>query len=56
MCNRIRSVVFFAVAGLDLDFVFAEKMLLFFWSCIYAESNRSWNQDKAISLAMPLIL
>jgi len=29
MCNRIRSVVFFAVAGLDLDFVFAEKMLLF---------------------------
>ena len=42
--NRIRSEVFFAIAGsgLDLDFVFAEKTLLVVClAYIYAESNRS---------------
>jgi len=42
--NKIRSEVFFAVAGagLDLDFVFAEETLLFFClTSIYPESNRS---------------
>jgi len=39
--KRIRSEVFFAVAGADLDFVFAEKTLLVVGlTYIYPESNR----------------
>ena len=40
--NRIRSEVFFAIAGARVDFVFAEKTLLVLcFTYIYAESNRS---------------